>query len=599
MRLVVIAALLGFVPSAFAAEMTRPMAGPVTIMKASELKPGMKGTAWTVFEGYDAEPIPLEIIGTWKSASGPRQDIIMAKMGGKAIRTNVAGGMSGSPVYIDGKLIGAVAYRLSTFSPDAICGITPIEMMLEINEFDASRPMDAKVPGQAKSVGNTDTPRFQSQQMIPIETPLAFSGFHSSVLDQFSPLFTQAGMIPAQGGGSMGPLHAGKPVAGWQKALRPGDAVSAVLVAGDMSLSAMGTVTYNDGKRILAFGHPFLNLGPVGMPLSKSEVLMVLASQFQPNKFGNATDIVGALRQDRHNGIMGVLGEESPMIPVGVNLRSFGADGKLIKEKKLHFDIFVHQKWTPSLMMITLFNSMSGMNEFSDEATWRLSGNVEMAGGQKLALSTMQAPTEVPMPPAVMLASWWGDKFNRLFANTVKMPDLKAVDVTIDLLPERRIAVIESAWIANPDVEVGQEIPVKVFLRRWRGERLERTIKVHVPNDFPSGQHRILLSDGDTLNRTQSYAASANRFIEIPEIASLINQERSNNKLYASLVQARPTVYADDKTLPSLPSSVLNIMQSGRSSKPMLTAPETTLEQTSMAFDFVVSGSQSIRINVK
>ncbi len=598
MPFVVFAALLLLALPLSAAEMTRPTAGPVQIMKASELKPGMKGTAWTVFEGYDAEPVPLEIIGTWKSASGPRQDIVIAKMGGKAIRTNVAGGMSGSPVYIDGKLIGAVAYRLSTFSPDAICGITPIEMMLEINEFDASRPMDAKVPGQAKAVSAQEIPRFQSQQLIPIETPLAFSGFHPSVLDQFGPLFTQSGMMPAQGG-SMGPLRAGKPMTGWQKTLRPGDAVSAVLVAGDMSLSAMGTVTYNDGKRVLAFGHPFLNLGPVGMPMSRSEVLMILASQFQPNKFGNATEIVGALRQDRHNGIMGVLGEESPMIPVDIKLRSYSATGQAIKEKKLHFDIFVHQKWTPSLMMITLFNSMSGMNEFTDEATWRLSGNVEMAGGQKLSLSNMQAPSEAPMPPAVMLASWWGDKFNRIFANTIKMPDLKAVDVTIDLLPERRIAVIESAWISNPDVEPGQEVPVKVFLRPWRGERLERTIKVRVPDDFPAGQHRILLSDGDTLNRTQAFAGSTNRFIEIPEIASLINQERSNNKLYASLVQSRPTVYADDKTLPSLPSSVLNIMQNGRAAKPLITAPETTLEQTSTAFDFVVSGSQSIRINVK
>lgn len=595
---VVFTCLLTLAIPAWAAEMTRPIAGPVTIMKAVDVKPGMKGTAWTVFEGYDAEPVPLEIIGTWKSASGPRQDIIIAKMGGKAIRTNVAGGMSGSPVYIDGKLMGAVAYRLSTFSPDAICGITPIEMMLEINEFDESRPMDAKVPGQAKRASTSDGPAFQSQQLIPIETPLAFSGFQSMVLDQFGGLFSQAGMTPAQGG-TAGMLRAGKPVNGWQKALRPGDSVSAILVAGDMSLSAMGTVTYNDGKRILAFGHPFLNLGPVGMPLSKSDVLMVLSSQFQPNKLGNATEIVGALRQDRHNGIMGILGEESPMIPVNVKLRSFVGSDKVVKEKKLHFDIFVHQKWTPSLMMVTLFNAMSGMNEFSDEATWKLSGNVELAGGQKLALQNMQAPSEAPMPPAVVLASWWGDKFNRLFANTVKMPDLKAVDVTIDLIPERRTAVIEGAWIASPEVEVGQEVPVKVFLRPWRGERVERTLNLKIPVDFPSGQHRILLSDGDTLNRSQSIAASANRFIEIPEIASLINQERANNKLYASLVQSRPTVFADDKTLPSLPSSVLNIMQSGRASKPLLTTPETMIEQSSTAFDFVVSGSQSIRIVVK
>ena len=322
MPLLVLAALLTLALNLQAADMARPTAGPVQIMKASDVKPGLKGVAWTVFQGMTPEPIPIEIIGTWKSASGPKQDIIMAKMGGKAERTNVAGGMSGSPVYINGKLVGAVAYRLSTFSPDAICGITPIEMMLEINEFDASRPIDAKVPGQVKTASSTDSPHFQSQAMIPIETPLSFSGFSNSVLDVYGQLFQQAGMTPAQGGAA-GSLRASQPVKGWQTALQPGDAISAVMVAGDMNLSAMGTVTYNDGKRILAFGHPFMNLGPVSMPLSKSEVLMVLASSFQPNKFGNATDIVGALRQDRHNGIMGVLGEESPMIPVNVNLRTY------------------------------------------------------------------------------------------------------------------------------------------------------------------------------------------------------------------------------------------------------------------------------------
>ena len=595
----VIVALLTLALNLRAADMPRPTAGPVQIMKASEVKPGLKGVAWTVFQGMTPEPIPIEIIGTWKSASGPKQDIIMAKMGGKAERTNVAGGMSGSPVYIDGKLVGAVAYRLSTFSPDAICGITPIEMMLEINEFDASKPIDAKVPGQVKTASTSDTPRFQSQAMVPIETPLSFSGFSNSVLDVYGQLFQQAGMTPAQGGAA-GSLRASQPVAGWQTALQPGDAISAVMVAGDMNLSAMGTVTYNDGKRILAFGHPFMNLGPVGMPLSKSEVLMVLASSFQPNKFGNATDIVGAMRQDRHNGIMGVLGEESPMIPVNVKLRTYSEKDALVKEKMLHFDIFVHQKWTPSLMMITLYNAMSGVNEFSDDATWRLSGNVKLANGQKLDLTNMQAPAEVPLPSAVLLATWYGEKFNRLFANNVKMPDLKSVDVTVDLLPQRRMAVIEGAWISSPDVEPGQEVPVKVFLRPWRGDRIEREIKIRIPADIPSGQHRVMLSDGDTLNRAQAQAGQTNRFIEIGEIVSLINQERTNTKLYASLVQARPTVYAEDKTLPSLPSSVLNVMQSSRSAtRSMITSPDTTLELASLPFEFVVSGNQSLRINVK
>ena len=225
--------------------------------------------------------------------------------------------------------------------------------------------------------------------------------------------------------------------------------MAGVLVSGDMSISGLGTVTYNDGQRVLAFGHPFFNLGPVDMPMSKGEVLMTLASQFQPNKFANATDIVGALHQDRHSGIMGVMGQESNMIPVTVNVRSFGENNSVRTNKALRFNVFVQQKWTPYLMMITLFNSISELNEFMDEATYRLSGDVELNSGPNLSLSTMQASGEMPLPAPMVLAGWWGDKFNRLYLNAVNPPSIKRVSVTVDLLPERRVASIENAWVAS------------------------------------------------------------------------------------------------------------------------------------------------------
>src|SRR5262249_6057007 len=186
------AVLLGFAAAlvpAFAADpiLTRPKAGKVDIMPESLIKPGMKATAWTVFQGTEPEPVPIEIVGVLKNQWGPKQDIIVGKMGGKAIRSGVAGGMSGSPVYIDGKLIGAVALRMSVFSPDAICGITPIELMLEINDFDKSRPEDAKTPDKP-ATQNGQVAAFNGQ-MVPIETPLAFSGFHDNVLRDFGSVF--------------------------------------------------------------------------------------------------------------------------------------------------------------------------------------------------------------------------------------------------------------------------------------------------------------------------------------------------------------------------------------------------------------------------
>jgi hypothetical protein len=600
-------------------EMAPPTIGKVQTMKASDLRPGMKATAWTVLQGTEPEPIPVEIMGLLKNMWGPGQDLIVGKMGGKAIRTQVAGGMSGSPVYIDGKLIGAVSLRFGAFSADPICGITPIDLMLEIKDFDATRPADAKAPGnivardrypvsaggdwlaQAVSGGGAPSQAPDAGPFFtPIETPITVAGFDESVLREFGPMFQQLGVRMVQGGAG-GSVKGTKPVHNWQDALRPGDAVSGVLVDGDMNMTGMGTVTYNDGKRVLAFGHPFFNLGPVSMPMSKAEVLLTFGSQLQPVKFGNATEIVGALRQDRHSGIMGELGEEAQMVPVTVNVRSFADDGSsLRKERKLHFNVFVNQKWTPYLMMVTLFNSISGLNDFAEEATYRVSGKVELDGNEPLSLSTMLAPGEMPVPAPMLLAGWWGDKFNRLFLNNVQVPKLKSVNATVDLLPERRTAGIETAWIGNSEVDAGTEVPVKLFLRPYRGERIEKDFNVKIPAGLPKGEHRILLSDADTLNRMQAAAATANNYIDLEQTVSLINQERANNKVYVSLVQARPTVYYDDKQLPSLPASVLNVMQTGRTaSRSVLSSAETAHEQLAIPFDQVISGSYSLKITVK
>lgn len=593
----------------------RPKTGKVQIFKESDLKPGMQGYAWTVLSGTEPEPIPVEIIGILKNQWGPKQDIIIGKMGGKAIRTNVAGGMSGSPVYIDGKLVGAVALRLSVFSPDAICGITPIELMTEVNELDQSRPTDARVPGssgsQRSSVSLPSEMLTQvvsagaagnlggMQTMVPIETPLTFAGFNEGVLHEFGPFFQQMGMAVAAGGASS-TMHTAKPSPGWEHSLQPGDAVTAVLVSGDMSVSGMCTVTFNDGKHMLACGHSIFNIGPVDIPMAKGEVLMTLASQFQPNKFGNATEIVGALHQDRHSGIMGIMGATAEMVPVNLKVRSLDDSNAVRSQKDFHFNVFVQQKWTPYLMMLTLFNSVSGLNEFAEEATYRMSGKVTLDGQQELSLATMLAPSEMPVPTPMLLAGWWGDKFNRLFLNSVHTPKLKSVDATIDLLPDRRIATIENAWVPNADVDAGTTVPIKVFLRPYRGDRIERDFNLKIPSGLSKGEHRIMLSDADTLNRMQTIAGASDRFMDLPQEVSLINQERTNTKLYISLVEPRPTVYYEDKTLPALPASVMNVMQTGRTaSRHFASSPESAVEQGSLPFDLAINGSYTLKITVK
>jgi hypothetical protein len=611
-------AWLGASVFAAGADLVPPKAGKTEIFPLKDIRPGMQATAWTVFQGTQPESIPIEIIGVWKKANGPN-DVILAKMGGKAAITNVAAGMSGSPVYIDGKLVGAVALRISVFSPDAICGITPIESMLEINDFDMSRPADARTPGggaspksAAAAMPNELLARLmaagasesalngRTPLMTPIDTPLVFSGFNPATLRAFEPLFSQMGIATVQGGGASATMLSAKPAKGWETSLNPGDSVSGILVSGDVSMTGTGTVTYNDGKRVLAFGHPFMSLGPVEMPMAKSDVVMTLASSYQPSKLPNTDEVVGALHQDRFSGIMGELGSEAPMVPVHLKVRSLGAGNAVVRERDFHFNVFVQQKYTPYLMMLTLANTLQQINEYADEVTYRMTGSVEMNGGGRINVQTMLAGGEAPAAPPMVLASWWGDKFNRLFLNSVAMPQLKSVESTIDLIPDRQVAMIDNAWTPSAEVEAGTEIPVKVFLRPYRGERIEQTVNVKLPPGMPKGEHRILFSDADTLNRLQSTAAAGSRYMDIAETVSLLNQERSNNRMYVSLVDTRATYYTDDKTLPSLPGSMLNVLQGDRSaSRSLAGTPETAQEQLSVPFDQMVSGSYSLRVVVK
>jgi hypothetical protein len=584
------------------AQSSPPAAGKPEVFPLSQIKPGMKATAWTVFEGSEPEAVPIELIGVWKNAWGPKQDIILAKMFGKALRTGVAGGMSGSPVYLDGKLIGAVSLRISVFSPDAICGITPAELMLEINEFDSSRPPDSKTPqtvaGQ-RSIALPENVLSGGALMQPIETPLTFSGFNEIALRHFGPALQQMGLRPVMGGAA-GDNYETKPASDWKTSLRPGQPIVGVLVNGDMNITGLGTVTYNDGKKVLGFGHPFFNMGPVDMPMAKGEILTVLSSAFQPNKAGNATEIVGALRQDRHSGIQGLLGEQAATIPVNLKVRNLGATGGLEKEKNFRFNVFVNQKWTPFLMTMTLFNSISGLNEFSEETTYRLSGKVELDGLPSLQLGNMTAPNDSPLPPSIVLATWWGDKFNRLYGNNLANPKLKSVEATIDLIPERRLAAIESAWMEKTDLQPGEEVTVKVFLQPWRGERIAREVKIKLPASLSKGEHRLIITDADSLNRLPQVVSLMNRFLELPEAVNVINQERSNNRLYLSISSPKTSMLLDDKNLTSLPGSVMNVMQAARATtKPSVTMMESLEEVASLPFDYAVGGQYFLRFTVR
>src|SRR5579871_5885957 len=336
---------------------------PVPTIPVSQIHGGMRGVAYTVFEGVKPEPMDVEVLGVMHNVNGPRGDIILVRMhGAKVEYTGVVAGMSGSPVYFDGKLAGALAFRIGEFSKEPIAGVTPIADMLEINALDKSPAEEAAAikPEITNAAGKTAAPgngaslsgsvQNFADYLKPIETPLVFNGFSEDAVRQFAPQFASAGIVPVMGAGSVGNEKQPEP-------LERGSAVSAILVRGDMDIAATCTVTYIDPQKLLACGHPLLQFGAVDLPMNKAQVLATLPSPMNAFKIVNTTEEAGTFVQDRHTGIMGVFNKQPDMIPVTLSIHG-GAGAK-----EFHYEVLNNPRLSPVAIMATVFNALHGVNE--------------------------------------------------------------------------------------------------------------------------------------------------------------------------------------------------------------------------------------------
>ena len=586
--------------------------GEVAIFPVSEIKAGMEGVAYSVFEGTEPETFPVKVVGVMKNVWGPRQDIILVRVGGRFEKTGVAAGMSGSPVYIDGKWVGAISLRIGVFPNDPLAGVTPAELMMQIRETDATEPpagMASLIPpkGEVETLGGRIMADISnllplplravsagSGYLTPIETPLVFSGFSRSVLDLFSPLFERMGVVAVQGGSEAdtGPMPSAEEL---KSALPPGSAVSGMLATGDLSLAGTGTVTYNDGHRILAFGHPFFDIGPVEMPMAKAEIVTTLGSSFSPFKIANTGQVVGSIIQDRHSGIMGMLGKTARMMPVTVTLH--GSGGSVT----YHYQVFQNPQWTPLVMLLTFFNTLNGSNLVTAETSFKVKGAIQFNGYPDLILNSLNVtPPEAQLPPGFLVANWLSQRFNQVFQNRFEKPDISAVRLDVDLIPGLRSATIENIWSATSEVHPGDLVPVKIFLRPYRGERIVKEATVKIPGNATKGNLRILFSDAETVSQQsqERLAVQQHRVNGLGEIIASLNRERSNQALYVTVLEPRPMALYDDKLLPIIPSTIANVMDSARAANRLTMVGETAIGQFSIPLDVVVTGGQSLNLTV-
>jgi hypothetical protein len=564
-----------------------------------QIHAGMRGVAYTVFQGIKPEPMDVEVLGVLRNVNGPKGDIILVRLHGTKVEyTGVVAGMSGSPVYLDGKLAGAIAFRIGEFSKEPIAGVTPIANMLEINALDKSPAEEAAAtkPGVTSAAGKTASPGESSSlastqdfanYLKPIETPLVFNGFSEDAVRRFAPQFASAGITPVMGAGSVSDEKQPEP-------LEAGSAVSAILVRGDMDIAATCTVTYIDPQRLLACGHPLLQFGSVDLPMNKAQVLATLPSPLNAFKIVNTTEQAGVFVQDRHTGIMGVFNKQPEMIPVALSIH--GGAGT----KEFHYEVLNNARLSPVAIMATVYNALHGVNEYGEEITYRLSGSINVKGFPEVGLKNMFVPAENGQPAAMAAALSLGERFGRIYDNPYNAPAVKSVKLDFDLVRERRWARLESARTDVSEARPGDEIIVETVLAPYRGERVVRQIPVKIPTSASKGMLRILVSDGETLDRVGRTNPAFGRKLDLASTIALLNKEHANNRLYVSLLEADPEARVADKVMPTLPISVMNVMEGMRGNQEMIVSGESNVDETATPpLDYVVSGAQLLTITVK
>ena len=587
--------------------------GPA-LFPLSDVKPGMKGVAYTIFQGDQVEKVDLEVIGVLNNAVGPKQDVILVRLlGDKVQQTGVVAGMSGSPVYIDGRLVGALALKLGTFTKEAIGGVTPIENMLEVEHLPVSpAPAAPGLPPTAPAKGSTNVSPtaalFPSaygtsiplpdefaqrvnvgsgQMLVPIETPLVAAGLYPQTLAYFGKAFSSWGMT-VMAGGTVPPSPA-------DAELKPGDMVGFDLIRGDLSLSSGCTVTTVNGPLILACGHSLFGFGRVDVPLSRAHVLMTLASSQASTKIITTSGTIGTLTQDRQTAVMGKLGAGPPMIPVDLTLETPSAN------KKYHFEVIESPQLAPTLVATAVYNGIIGSPVYGEGSTLELDGTIDVAGHTPVALEDLFAPSDQPVPAGFFVATEVQSAFSLIYSNPYELPDIKRVDIHVKTLPERRWATIDNAWVEKSEVHPGEKVAVKVLLRPYRGEPFIQEIPVTIPMQAARGTLELAVSDAEFLNRNVQLqaATSQGQLAGLQELIQLLNRERHNDRLYATLLQPTPTMLVEDKEMPNVPASAINVLDERRNLGDARLLWQSTVGEWSVEMHQLIAGQRMLAITVK
>lgn len=550
--------------------------------------------AYTVFEGVDPEPMEVEVLGLMKNARGPGEDMILARLhGAKPEYTGVVAGMSGSPVYIDGKLIGALSFRIGQFSKEPIAGITPIEEMLEVRDSDAA---DSGGKSSADATGNEST----SKEIVPIETPLVFGGFSQEAIDRFGDRFRALGLAPVAGIGGSGSDSDSNSNEPEPEPLIPGSAVSAILVRGDLSMSGTCTVSYVDATRLLACGHPITQFGRVSMPMTKATVLATLPSPLNAFKIISTTETVGAFTEDRNSAILGRFGETARMIPVTIDVSQPAADKVGPRTRQIRVEVLDNKELTPSAMLVSVFQSLQQTNQAAAETSYRLSGELTVEGQPTVKLEGVMAPNELN-PATVNTALYVGERFNRIYGNTMELPSITGMRLSVEAIHENRSATLEEVRLSRTEVHAGDTLFVEATVHPFRSPAKTLRIPVTIPAGTAPGELRLVVGDAATADRLTLPPANNKQDhpLALRDVVGQLNRSHANDGVYVALLVHDAQTVLDGGTMGQVPLSMVNVLEPLRADQRMQLTGETATELGSSKTEYAVTGSQVLTLRVR
>jgi hypothetical protein len=576
----------------------------------SQVKEGLKGTARTVFRGSVAEEFNVEILGVVPGAIGPKQDLIIGRIsGGGADRTAVFAGMSGSPVYIDGKLVGAISYSFP-FSKEPICGITPIEQMIQIFEqkqgvkttsneprafsfaelaatnWKPNFPNGSMVQSAILASGNPSLSSVAGQTFQPIATPISFSGFSQATLNLFTPQLMQVGLLPVSAVGGAVPISPMK--AANENTLQGGASVSMQLTRGDYSMAAAGTVTFRDGDKIYAFGHPFLNIGTSDLPMSESSVVTVVPSLNNSFKLSVADALVGSMTQDRQTGVFGKLGQAPKMIPVKLTLET-SRNG----QETLNYEIARDDFLTPILMSMTVYNAITANERALGDTTIEVKGEIKFKNQESIKIDRrftgMQASPTAAASVAVPVSAMFRSRFDDA--------EISEINLTLTSVEGTKTANLERITLDKTRVKAGETFEIQAFVRSDSGKVFAQKFPVTIPADTPAGMLLVTVADGGNIQQ----ASPSQQFVpkNSAELIKTINSLRKEDRLYVQTYRVTSGAIIGAQEMPNLPPSVLATLNNDRTAGGVKPSIMTVLTEQEIApAEFIISGQQVLSIEV-